>query len=64
MTAHFVFTLAGPDRIGIVDHVTEKVLQKNGNIEESRMARLGGDFTMIVMISIIMKPAFLCQRFI
>ena len=52
MKRHLVFTLAGPDRIGIVDHVTQKVLQYNGNIEESRMTRLGGDFAMIMLISL------------
>jgi glycine cleavage system transcriptional repressor len=52
MQNHLVITLAGPDRIGIVDRVTEIVLRYQGNIEESRMARLGGEFAMIMLISI------------
>ena len=52
MQDHLVFTLAGPDRIGIVDRVTEIVLRYQGNVEESRMARLGGDFAMIMLISV------------
>jgi glycine cleavage system transcriptional repressor len=52
MQNHLVITLAGPDRIGIVDRVTEIVLRYQGNIEESRMARLGGEFAMIMLISV------------
>jgi glycine cleavage system transcriptional repressor len=52
MQNHLVITLAGPDRIGIVDRVTEIVLRHQGNIEESRMARLGGEFAMIMLISV------------
>ncbi|MDH3974425.1 MAG: transcriptional regulator [Deltaproteobacteria bacterium] len=52
MNKHIVATLAGPDHVGIVDRVTKKILELGGNIEESRMARLGGDFAMLLFISI------------
>jgi len=45
-------TLVGPDHVGIVDRVTKKILEFHGNIEESRMARLGGDFSMLLLISV------------
>ncbi len=51
MNAHFVITFTGPDRIGIVDQVTGRVLKCNANIEESRMARLGGEFASIMLVS-------------
>ena len=36
-----VFTLTGTDRIGLVDDITELLLALDGNVETSRMARLG-----------------------
>lgn len=53
MRKHLVMTLIGPDHVGIVDRVTKKILEFHGNIEESRMARLGGDFSMLLLISVI-----------
>lgn len=52
MTKNLVLTLTGHDKIGIVDHVTEMVLQCNGNIEGSRMARLGGEFAMMMLVAV------------
>ena len=52
MRKHLVMTLVGPDHVGIVDRVTKKILEFHGNIEESRMARLGGDFSMLLLISV------------
>ena len=52
MHKHLVMTLVGPDHIGIVDRVTKKILEFHGNIEESRMARLGGEFSMLLLISV------------
>jgi glycine cleavage system transcriptional repressor len=51
MNAHFVITFTGTDRIGIVDQVTGRFLKCNANIEESRMARLGGEFACIMLVS-------------
>lgn len=52
MRKNIVLTLTGKDRIGIVQHITELVLHHNGNVEASRMARLGGEFAMLMLISV------------
>ena len=44
MRKNIVLTLAGHDRIGIVERITKEVLNGGGNIVGSRMARLGGEF--------------------
>jgi len=50
-TSKNVLTLVGPDRPGIVRTVSG-ILSENGfNIEDSRMAVLGGEFAMIVLVS-------------
>jgi glycine cleavage system transcriptional repressor len=51
MQTTFVLTLTGPDRIGIVDEVTGLLLERNGNVEVSRMARLGGEFAVLMLVS-------------
>ena len=52
MPKRFVLTLTGSDRIGVVEHVTELILECGGDIQASRMARLGGEFAMLLLISI------------
>ena len=52
MRQNIVLTLTGTDRIGIVDSVTEILVKFDGNVETSRMARLGGEFAMLMLISI------------
>jgi len=52
MQKNFVLTLTGPDRIGIVDEVTRLLLDRGGNVETSRMARLGGEFAILMLASI------------
>ena len=51
MSKHLVVTTTGHDRTGIVEEVTELLLQFDANIEASRMARLGGEFAMIMLVS-------------
>jgi glycine cleavage system transcriptional repressor len=51
MLRNFVLTLTGPDRIGIVDRVTGLLLARRGNVETSRMARLGGEFAVLMLVS-------------
>ena len=51
MQRHIVLTLTGPDRIGIVDEVTGLLLERGGNVETSRMARLGGEFAVLMLVS-------------
>src|SRR5512134_1314137 len=52
MRAYFVFCMTGKDRIGIVDEVTEQLLALGGNVETSRMARLGGEFAILMLVSL------------
>lgn len=51
MRINFVLTLTGTDRIGLVEDVTRKVLELDGNVETSRMAHLGGEFAMLMLVS-------------
>ena len=46
-----VLTTSGADRVGIVDEFTARLLDFSCNIEESRMAALGGEFAMIMLVS-------------
>lgn len=52
MRTNIVLTLAGPDRVGIVEEVTKALLELDGNVETSRMARLGGEFTILMLVSL------------
>lgn len=47
-----VMTVTGPDRVGIVETVTRQVLDREGNIDTSRMARLGGEFAMLLLVTL------------
>lgn len=51
MKALAVLTASGSDRVGIVDDFSSRLLDFSCNIEESRMAVLGGEFAMIVLVS-------------
>ena len=51
MQTNFILTLTGPDRIGIVDEVTGLLFERGGNVETSRMARLGGEFAVLMLVS-------------
>ncbi|QDV33777.1 glycine cleavage system protein R [Tautonia plasticadhaerens] len=51
MTRNFVITLTGADRIGIVEELTRLLLERGGNVESSRMARLGGEFAVLMLVS-------------
>jgi glycine cleavage system transcriptional repressor len=52
MRTNIVLTLTGPDRIGIVEMVTEMLLDHDGNVEISRMTRLGGEFAILMLVSV------------
>ncbi|MFW6171061.1 MAG: glycine cleavage system protein R [Planctomycetota bacterium] len=52
MKTYLVVTMTCPDRPGIVEAVTEQVLSHSANWEDSRMARLGGDFAGIILLSV------------
>ena len=52
MKTYLVVTITCPDRPGIVERLTELLVAHAANWEESRMARLGGDFAGIVKIGV------------
>jgi glycine cleavage system transcriptional repressor len=51
MQHHALLTAFGPDRVGIVDDLTSLILEGRCNVEESRMAVLGGEFALILLFS-------------
>lgn len=55
MRTTVVFTLTGPDRVGIVEEVTEILVARDCNVETSRMARLGGEFAMLMAVTLPAK---------
>jgi len=46
-----VLSALGPDRPGLVAEVTEYVSKHGGNVEDSRMAVLGAEFGILVLVS-------------
>ena len=50
MTTHLVLTALGEDKPGLVNELSETILQCGCNIEDSRMVALGGEFAIILMI--------------
>ena len=51
MRTSIVLTLTGPDRVGIVEDVTRILLAADANVETSRMAHLGGEFAILMLLS-------------
>ena len=49
--SQLVLTALGPDRPGIVDTISKYIFKHHGNIEDSRMAVLGSEFAMIMLIT-------------
>ena len=49
---YFVLTAVGPDRPGLVDAVSEYVFARGGNVEASRAATLGGEFAVVMLVSV------------
>jgi len=46
-----VLSALGPDRPGLVAEVTGYLTERGANVEDSRMAVLGGDFGILVLVS-------------
>jgi glycine cleavage system transcriptional repressor len=49
--AYAVFSAIGADRVGIVDDLSGLLSEGGGNIEESKMAVLGGEFAVMMLVS-------------
>lgn len=48
---YLVITASGEDKVGLVDRLSSKITESGCNIEESRMAVLGGQFALIMLLS-------------
>ena len=51
MTQLIVLSAVGTDRPGVVKDISKAILDCGGNIEESRMAALGAEFAVLLLIS-------------
>jgi glycine cleavage system transcriptional repressor len=50
--SHFVLTAIGRDRPGIVDGLAGFLRERGANLEDSRMAILGGEFAVMLLFSV------------
>ena len=48
---YLVLTAVGPDRPGLVNEISTVVLAAGANLEDSRMAILGGEFALLMLVS-------------
>ena len=51
MSQLIVISAIGTDRAGVVQDISRVILACGGNIEESRMATLGSEFAMLLLVS-------------
>ncbi len=49
--SYLVLTAVGPDRPGLVNEISSLVLAAGANLEDSRMAILGGEFALLILVS-------------
>jgi glycine cleavage system transcriptional repressor len=48
---YLALSALGPDRPGLVAEATRYLAERGGNVEDSRMAVLGGDFGLLILVS-------------
>ena len=46
-----VMTAVGPDRPGLVNEISKLICELGANIEDSRMAALGGEFAIVMLLA-------------
>ena len=49
--AHAILTAIGADRSGLVDEVSRYIFDRGGNIEDSRMVNLRGQFAVMMLVA-------------
>ena len=54
MKKYMILTCVGKDRPGIVDDISSMLFEHNANIEDSRMAVMGGRFSVMILFSCTM----------
>lgn len=52
MTTTLILTVIGPDRPGLVERISQTLVEHQGNWSESRMARLAGQFAGILRVDL------------
>jgi glycine cleavage system transcriptional repressor len=52
MKKNLVISLIGHDRVGLVEELSKVVVDSRGNIEASRMAHLGGEFAILMFVTL------------
>jgi glycine cleavage system transcriptional repressor len=48
---HAILTIAGKDRPGILDEISQYLFERGGNIQDSRSVSLGGQFSMLFQVT-------------
>ena len=51
MKQHIAVSAIGTDRTGLVHELTKVISDCGGNISESRMASLGSEFAMVLLVA-------------
>jgi len=51
MNKNLVISALGNDKPGIVNELSKTILDQGGNISESRMTVLGGEFAMMLLVT-------------
>ncbi|HEY3305873.1 MAG TPA: ACT domain-containing protein [Candidatus Binatia bacterium] len=49
--SHLILTAVGPDRVGLVEKISEFITRLGCNIEDSKMAVFCGEFAVIILIT-------------
>ena len=49
---NLIISAVGSDRPGIVSEISSVITSHGGNVEESRMSRLGSDFAIIMLVTV------------
>ena len=49
---NFIIHISGLDRVGFISDISKEISSLNGNIEVSKMIKLGADFNMLILISL------------
>lgn len=62
MKQYYVFSLMGPDRPGLVDRVSQAVVNSRANLEDSRMAVLGAEFVIMMLCSVAAERSDLLKE--
>ena len=59
---NFIIHIFGLDRVGITSDITKEISSLDGNIETSKMIKLGQDFNMLILISLDSKHIELLKK--